>query len=85
VPGFIGTAAFAPSRALHAKDEIERGDLEVVMQAHEPLKLGIHALYTRENAALPKIRAFLDFMENCLGKKKSPPKQRERLTADKGR
>ncbi|HEX4475963.1 MAG TPA: LysR family transcriptional regulator [Polyangiaceae bacterium] len=70
--------------AIRAKDEIERGDLEVVMQAHEPLELRIHALYTRENAALPKVRAFLDFMESCLGKKKPPAKQRKRL-ADKRR
>jgi DNA-binding transcriptional LysR family regulator len=57
--------------AIRAKAEIERGELEVVMQNHESHELPIHALYTREKSALPKVRVFLDFMERCLRAKKA--------------
>lgn len=50
---------------IRAKEEIERGELEVVMQL-EPRELHVHALYTREKASLPKVRAFLDFMTRCF-------------------
>lgn len=55
--------------AIRVKAEIEAGDLDVVNLTTPPNCLAIHALYTREKAALPKVRAFLDFMEGCLGKK----------------
>lgn len=62
--------------AVRVKDAVDRGELELVMNDREPLRLDVHALYTREKAALPKVRAFLEFIETCLGKKKSSPKRR---------
>lgn len=60
--------------AVRAKDEIASGALEMVMQSHAARELRIHALYTREKAAQPKVRAFLDFIESCL----AAPKPRRR-------
>ncbi|WP_433929955.1 hypothetical protein AB3662_39410 [Sorangium cellulosum] len=34
--------------------------------AHEHREVPIHALYTRDKASLPKVRAFLDFIAECL-------------------
>lgn len=64
---------------VRAKEEIARGELEVVTVTPEPHVLGIHALYTREKSAQPKVRAFLDFAARCLGEKKRlSPKPRRR-------
>lgn len=54
--------------------EVESGRLEVVLREHERPALDIHALYTREKAGLPKVRAFLDFIEREL----RPAKKRHR-------
>lgn len=51
----------------HVGQELATGRLEVLLKDHERPALDIHALYTREKAGLPKVRAFLDFMEEELG------------------
>jgi LysR family transcriptional regulator, regulator for bpeEF and oprC len=53
--------------AVHVEHEIASGRLEVVLGDHERPALDIHALYTREKAGLPKVRAFLDVIEGELG------------------
>jgi LysR family transcriptional regulator, regulator for bpeEF and oprC len=73
----IGGHGLAYTLAIRAEEEIARGRLEVVMDSLPPLAVDVHALYTRENAALPKVRAFLDFIQRCLAAKK-PPARRNR-------
>ncbi|WP_437286581.1 LysR family transcriptional regulator [Sorangium sp. So ce406] len=51
---------------LHVREELDGGALEVVLSAHEHREVPIHALYTRDKASLPKVRAFLDFIAECL-------------------
>jgi DNA-binding transcriptional LysR family regulator len=55
---------------VHVREEIERGSLEVVLRDHGQRELPIHALYTRDKADLPKVRAFLDFLTECLKRKR---------------
>jgi DNA-binding transcriptional LysR family regulator len=50
----------------HVREEIARGALEVVLRDHEHREVPIHALYTRDKASLPKVRAFVDFVAECL-------------------
>lgn len=50
----------------HVERELASGQLEVVLHDHERPALDIHALYTRDKASLPKVRAFLDFMAREL-------------------
>lgn len=52
--------------AVHVEQEVAVGRLEVLVREHERPALDIHALYTREKAGLPKVRAFLDFIEGEL-------------------
>jgi LysR family transcriptional regulator, regulator for bpeEF and oprC len=54
---------------LHVRDEVARGALEVVLGDHEQTPVTVHALYTKESATLPKVRAFLDFVARCLSSK----------------
>ncbi len=63
----------------HVEDEVASGRLEVVLREHERPALDIHALYTREKAGLPKVRAFLDFIEGEL----SASKRRRRGERDR--
>jgi LysR family transcriptional regulator, regulator for bpeEF and oprC len=50
----------------HVRKEIAQGTLEVLMPDHELLSRPIYALYARDKAALPKVRAFLAFLEEQL-------------------
>ena len=50
----------------HVRDDIARGELEVVLREHEQEPIAIHALYPKQRATLPKVRVFLDFLEQCL-------------------
>jgi DNA-binding transcriptional LysR family regulator len=56
---------------VHVREEIERGLLEVVLRGHEYREVPIHALYTRDKASLPRVRAFLDFIAGCLTPRRS--------------
>jgi DNA-binding transcriptional LysR family regulator len=51
---------------MHVRAEIARKALEVVLQGHERAARPVYALYSRDKAALPKVRAFLDFVERVL-------------------
>ena len=59
---------------VHVREEIERGLLEAVLRDHEHRELPIHALYTRDKADLPRVRAFLDFLTECLKPKRDGAK-----------
>ena len=50
------------------RDDIARGDLEVVLRDHEQEPITVHALYPKPRATLPNVRVFLDFLEQCLRK-----------------
>jgi len=63
--------------AANVEHQIASGQLEVILREHERPALDIHALYTREKAGLPKVRAFLDFIEGEL----RAPKRRRRGAA----
>jgi DNA-binding transcriptional LysR family regulator len=52
--------------AAHIEHELHRGQLEILLEDHERPALEVHALYAREKAHLPKVRAFLDFMQREL-------------------
>lgn len=69
---------FGVAQALvgHVGPEIASGQLEVILQEHERPALDIHALYTREKANLPKVRAFLDFMQRELRALEDPRPER---------
>lgn len=61
--------------AAHIEQDVQRGQLEVLLPDHERPSLDIHALYAREKAHLPKVRAFLEFMLREL----RPHVRRERV------
>ena len=48
------------------RDEIARGKLEVVLPEFESRPRLIYALFTRDKAALPKVRVFLQFLTERL-------------------
>ncbi|HEY5956515.1 MAG TPA: LysR family transcriptional regulator [Polyangiaceae bacterium] len=50
----------------HFRETIARGALVVILREHEPPALPVHALFVKEKASLPKVRAFLDFLEERL-------------------
>ncbi len=56
----------------HVRDDIARGALEVVLGDHPQAPIPIHALYSKQGATLPKVRAFLEFLEECVRKSASP-------------
>jgi DNA-binding transcriptional LysR family regulator len=58
---------------LHVRDDIVRGALEVVLGDHPQAPITIHALYSKQGATLPKVRAFLTFLEECVRKSVAPP------------
>lgn len=47
----------------YVEGAIARGELRTVLRDHEPAPRPVHALFAREKAALPKVRAFLEFAE----------------------
>ena len=55
---------------MHVRDDLARGALEVVLGEDEQHVVPIHALFTRDKASLPKVRVFLDFLEERLGRRR---------------
>jgi DNA-binding transcriptional LysR family regulator len=61
------------------QDELARGTLEAVLREHEQPPRPIYVLYARDKAALPKVRVFLQFLEERLrGSKPAKPKEGRR-------
>jgi len=52
----------------YVRDDLARGALEVVLAAYPQAPITIHALYPRQRATLPKVRVFLDVLEQRLRK-----------------
>lgn len=48
------------------QEEIARGKLEVAARDHESAPRTVYALYTRDKAALPKVRVCLEFLSAAL-------------------
>ncbi len=63
----------------HILEELARGNLVVLLEEHEPEPRVIQALFARQKAAIPKVRAFIDFLVElfaALEERKKPPKRR---------
>lgn len=58
--GIINTFEF------HVRDLLAAGKLEAVLTAYEGPPLALYALYARHRAATPKLRVFLDWLENLF-------------------
>ncbi|MBM7116823.1 LysR family transcriptional regulator [Archangium primigenium] len=54
----------------HVAAELARGELEVVLEEYEPEPRTVHALFARQKSAVPKVRAFIDFLAELFA---SPP------------
>jgi LysR family transcriptional regulator for bpeEF and oprC len=52
--------------AFHIADELARGKLEIVLADHERPPRPVHALYERQRAAMPKVRVFLDWVQQLI-------------------
>ncbi|HEY0250570.1 MAG TPA: LysR family transcriptional regulator [Kofleriaceae bacterium] len=50
----------------HVREELARKRLEIVLAGHEPAPRPLSALYARHRAATPKLRVFLDWVENVV-------------------
>jgi LysR family transcriptional regulator for bpeEF and oprC len=59
----LGLSAFLE---IHVSDAIRERRLEVVLAEHEMPGRPTYALYTRDKARLPKVRAFLSLLEECF-------------------
>ncbi len=51
---------------LWVRDEVARGALEYVLVDHEPAPRPISALYPRSRYAMPRVRAFVDFVAELV-------------------
>jgi LysR family transcriptional regulator, regulator for bpeEF and oprC len=60
----------------HVREDIARGELEVVLREYKQEPITIHALYPKQRATLPKVRVFLEFLEQCMRKGAHVPKLR---------
>jgi DNA-binding transcriptional LysR family regulator len=60
------------------RDDVSRGKLEVVLPDYEPPPRTIYAVYTRDNAALPKVRVFLDFLAEAVKTTGPIPRRRSK-------
>jgi LysR family transcriptional regulator, regulator for bpeEF and oprC len=58
----------------YVRDDIARGDLEVVLREHKQEPITVHALYPKQRATLPKVRVFLEFLEQCMRRGAHVPK-----------
>lgn len=52
----------------HIADELAKGRLETVLVDHERPPLPVYALYAKQRAASPKVRVFLDWIEDNIGR-----------------
>jgi LysR family transcriptional regulator for bpeEF and oprC len=48
------------------RDELARGQLELVLKDHQPVPRPVYALSTRDKTASPKVRVFVDFLSDAL-------------------
>ncbi|MGC3997460.1 MAG: LysR family transcriptional regulator [Anaeromyxobacter sp.] len=64
----------------HVAGEVRRGELEVLLEDLEPEPRTIHALFARQKANVPKVRAFVDFLTELFGSAPGRP-----TTARRGR
>jgi len=52
--------------AFHIADELAKGRLETVLVDHERPPIPVYALYAKQRAATPKVRVFLDWIEERI-------------------
>jgi DNA-binding transcriptional LysR family regulator len=66
VHSVVSGLGVAQTLELHVRDELARGRLEIILGDHEPPPRPVYALFARDKATLPKVRAFLEFLEEEL-------------------
>lgn len=62
----IAGLGIAQMTGVQVREDIAAGRLEIVLEDHEAPPRAVYALYTREKAALPKVRVCLEFLGDCL-------------------
>lgn len=58
----VAGLGIAQTFAYHVAAELARGELEVLLEEHEPEPRMVNALFARQKSAVPKVRAFIDFL-----------------------
>jgi DNA-binding transcriptional LysR family regulator len=52
----------------HVANELARGELEILLEDLEPEPRIVQALFAKEKSAIPKVRAFVDFLTDLFGR-----------------
>jgi DNA-binding transcriptional LysR family regulator len=60
--GVLGGLGIAVIPAFAFSDEIERGDVKVLLKAYEPRLLPLNAVYASRRYVPPRVRAMIDFL-----------------------
>jgi DNA-binding transcriptional LysR family regulator len=60
--GALGGLGLAQTYEYHVAEHLAAGRLETVLESHEPEPRMVHALYTRQKVALPKVKVFVEFL-----------------------
>jgi DNA-binding transcriptional LysR family regulator len=61
VASAVGGRGVALFFSYQVAEELQRGELEVVLAGHEPAALPVHVIVPQGRLAVPKVRAFMDF------------------------
>jgi DNA-binding transcriptional LysR family regulator len=61
VASAVGGRGVALFFSYQVAEEVQRGELEVVLTGHEPAALPVHVIVPQGRLAVPKVRAFMDF------------------------
>lgn len=61
VASAVGGRGVALFFSYQVAEEVQRGELEVVLASHEPAALPVHVIVPQGRLAVPKVRAFMDF------------------------
>jgi DNA-binding transcriptional LysR family regulator len=60
----------------HVASELSRGELVAVLENLEPSPRVVHALFAKQKAKVPKVRAFLDFLTELFASERVPARKR---------
>jgi DNA-binding transcriptional LysR family regulator len=65
IRGAVASAAGGRGVALfflyQVSEQVQNGELEIVLAGHEPAALPVHVITPQGRLSVPKVRAFLDF------------------------
>ncbi len=74
----VGGLGIAQTFEYHVEKELADGTLEVLLPELEPDPRTVHALFSRQKAALPKVRVFLEFLGELFAKHPASARLRAR-------